>query len=377
MSQQAFKDMPKVAIIGAGLAGMQCARALLEGGIEPRLFDKGRGIGGRCATRRQPERNFDHGVPYLSAEQAAIIQPYLPANTSLTSWIKSTKGEQRTHYLTAPSMNHLAKKFAEPLRIERQKEVLQIERNAGNRWILHLADPLRGRSRTEAFDAILITAPSTQAEKLLASAAEPALHRFMEPLQAVRFDPIWAGMAIYAQTPDKQAARTDTFFECHDIGLGKLIAEYTKPGRLQPTAASNEADDENRTDAEGPSDGTAYNSETARSSTQSLLTTVSSHFVMHATPAWSLANLELSEAAAKEAFAKMLQQVQPEWDAGAELMSLQTHRWRYARCSKPLSVGSLYSADHRVGLAGDWCLGDSIEHALASGAHLAKQFLAG
>ncbi|HCD27840.1 MAG TPA: deoxyribodipyrimidine photolyase, partial [Gammaproteobacteria bacterium] len=43
--------MPKVAIIGAGLAGMQCARALLEGGIEPRLFDKGRGIGGRCATR--------------------------------------------------------------------------------------------------------------------------------------------------------------------------------------------------------------------------------------------------------------------------------------------------------------------------------------
>ncbi|WP_431268910.1 FAD-dependent oxidoreductase [Dankookia sp. P2] len=43
---------PRIAVIGAGLAGLSCARALLARGATIRLFDKGRGAGGRLATRR-------------------------------------------------------------------------------------------------------------------------------------------------------------------------------------------------------------------------------------------------------------------------------------------------------------------------------------
>ena len=36
-----------IAIIGAGMAGISCARALREAGREVVLFDKGRAAGGR------------------------------------------------------------------------------------------------------------------------------------------------------------------------------------------------------------------------------------------------------------------------------------------------------------------------------------------
>ena len=42
----------RIAIIGAGMAGLSCADALRDEGHEIALFDKGRGPGGRMSTRR-------------------------------------------------------------------------------------------------------------------------------------------------------------------------------------------------------------------------------------------------------------------------------------------------------------------------------------
>ena len=40
------------AIIGAGIAGLACAQKLKQAGRSVKLFDKGRGPGGRMSTRR-------------------------------------------------------------------------------------------------------------------------------------------------------------------------------------------------------------------------------------------------------------------------------------------------------------------------------------
>ncbi|HCZ16243.1 MAG TPA: NAD/FAD-dependent oxidoreductase, partial [Candidatus Accumulibacter sp.] len=37
---------------GAGIAGLSCATALQQAGLEVSLFDKSRGAGGRMSTRR-------------------------------------------------------------------------------------------------------------------------------------------------------------------------------------------------------------------------------------------------------------------------------------------------------------------------------------
>ena len=52
------------------------------------------------------------------------------------------------------------------------------------------------------------------------------------------------------------------------------------------------------------------------------------------------------------------------------------HRWRYARVIKPLGQPFLRSADGRLYLGGDWCLGPRIEAAWTSGTTMADALLA-
>ena len=70
-SQRATK-MPRtrrkleIAVIGAGISGLVCARLLSESGYHVRVFDKARGPGGRMATRRTGPLLFDHGAQYFT-----------------------------------------------------------------------------------------------------------------------------------------------------------------------------------------------------------------------------------------------------------------------------------------------------------------------
>ena len=61
----------EITIIGAGMAGLACAKRLVSAGYTPLMLDKGRSIGGRMATRRvtlaADEVSFDHGAQYLTA----------------------------------------------------------------------------------------------------------------------------------------------------------------------------------------------------------------------------------------------------------------------------------------------------------------------
>ena len=56
----------RIAIVGAGVAGLTGALALRDAGCEVVVFDKGRGPGGRTATRRAGALSFDHGAPVVA-----------------------------------------------------------------------------------------------------------------------------------------------------------------------------------------------------------------------------------------------------------------------------------------------------------------------
>lgn len=54
---------------------------------------------------------------------------------------------------------------------------------------------------------------------------------------------------------------------------------------------------------------------------------------------------------------------------------LRGHRWRYARTVRPLGLPCWYDDARNVGVCGDWCLGDDVSAALASGRTLASRML--
>ncbi|MGW6442713.1 NAD(P)/FAD-dependent oxidoreductase [Lentzea sp. NPDC055074] len=61
-----------VVVVGAGMAGLSCARALAEGGARVRVLDRGRVVGGRLASRRINGRYADIGAAYFVADDPAF-----------------------------------------------------------------------------------------------------------------------------------------------------------------------------------------------------------------------------------------------------------------------------------------------------------------
>lgn len=58
--------MTRVVVVGAGLAGVACARVLRAGGADVTVLDRGRVVGGRMASRSLWDRRADLGASYFT-----------------------------------------------------------------------------------------------------------------------------------------------------------------------------------------------------------------------------------------------------------------------------------------------------------------------
>ena len=64
----------RVAVVGAGLAGLAAARELRADGHEVVVVEKSRGLGGRLASRRAEGTVLDHGSPVLAAPPGTALR---------------------------------------------------------------------------------------------------------------------------------------------------------------------------------------------------------------------------------------------------------------------------------------------------------------
>ncbi|GAB3299287.1 hypothetical protein GCM10027451_00530 [Geodermatophilus aquaeductus] len=68
-------------VVGAGIAGMACARALAAAGVPVRVLDRGRRPGGRMASRTLAGRVTDLGASYVTARDgspfAAVVDDWV------------------------------------------------------------------------------------------------------------------------------------------------------------------------------------------------------------------------------------------------------------------------------------------------------------
>jgi hypothetical protein len=63
----------EIVVVGAGVSGLACARALSAGGRRARVLERARGVGGRCATRRVEGQPVDLGVAFLHGQDAGFL----------------------------------------------------------------------------------------------------------------------------------------------------------------------------------------------------------------------------------------------------------------------------------------------------------------
>lgn len=309
-----------VAIIGAGMTGITCARALADAGFDVTVFEKSRGIGGRIATRRVGKTlTIDHGAQFITARSDAFrdfMQRACKAGTA-DIWTPKTNDDQGSDddwYVGRPRMNSFLKPLAQGLNIREKATVSSIERDEKG-WQVTCA-----KGAPEIFDLVICTTPVDQARNLLATE-----HGIIQAMKDVTVAPCWALlMASEARLRvDGEVLRNPT------PNIAWMARNNTKPGR----------------GAEG------------------------SVWVVHASVDWSREHLEMDKDDAIDALLALVAEV-----AGSRKHVTtyeSAHRWRYAQTETPLGQPFIASDDHTLFVGGDWCLGARVEYAYQSGRAIA------
>lgn len=307
----------RIAIVGAGISGLSCAEPLHSAGHVIVLFDKGRGAGGRMATRQIETASgtaaFDHGAQYFTARDpgfAAAVEDWA-AKAVVAPW--PAAGDDA--WVGNPGMSAVAKTMSSALAVQWNSPVDGLRRDGGE-WFL---DPVA----EDAFDAVVIATPAEQAAPLLVAVA-PSMAAMA---QACPSAPCWTAMVAF----DERLATTADIVRQTGI-IGWAARNSAKPGRNAVET-----------------------------------------WVIQATAEWSRDHLEDTEANVVDALLHALALA-----AGIALpqpIVCIGHRWRYARANARHS-GALWDAEMRIGAVGDWLIAPRVESAWLSGRMLAERILA-
>lgn len=175
-------------IIGAGISGLLCATELCKNGRSVRLLEKGRGFGGRMATRRMGGGRLDHGAQFFTVKDPRLqvyADEWLEAGV-IKEWFRHLPGENNSdghpRYCGITGMTDVPKLLAKGLDVERSQQVTELTRD-NNLWI----------ARTDQGDCfvakeLVITAPLPQALNLLDMCGLRYANGDTEGLRAVRYE---------------------------------------------------------------------------------------------------------------------------------------------------------------------------------------------
>lgn len=312
-----------VAVVGAGLAGIACARQLVRRGVSVVLFDKGRKPGGRLSTRRAGQMRFDHGAPHFTASDARFVE--VVESWAEAGWVSPWRGRFVTitdqgredwpiePWVGVPTMSALPRALVEALNVRTSVRIGSLHADKGGWRLVDEHRDTLGTART-----VIVNTPAGQAVPLLhgtlreqASAANDAM------------DPCWTVMVVPSDPwdPGFDAAQFDAG------PLSRVTSQVAKPGR-------------------GAVAG----------------------WVLHASGAWTR---EHWEDAPEDVIAALTNAAGvPEARA-----FVKAHRWRYARARGGVEGSCLWDPAARLGACGDWCGGPGLEGAWRSGEAMAAQVL--
>lgn len=337
----------RIAVIGAGMAGIACARTLMQAGHDVHVYERLPQAGGRMRSVSGEHGSFDIGAQYFTVrdprfERALETVPGLCRPWSVSTLrVLDAQGRQSSaapaptehHWVATPDMQALPLAWAAPLwdagRLHLGQRVLRLERQAGKAgWRLHVETTEADTQAVSGFDAVVLALPAPQARQLLQTT--PLALPLVQDMAGVEMAPCWTLTLSYPMAaqaglstlgPQWNAARTT-----HERAVW-VARESSKPGRAQ-----------------------------------------SERWIVHASPQWSQ---EHRADDAPRVLAKMQKAFGEVTRIRIAPRHASTYLWPHAQTLSPLGRSHLWSAATGLGLCGDWCLGRRVEDAFVSGLELA------
>lgn len=326
-------EAPRVAVIGAGIAGSSCAHALAQAGCAVHVVDKARGSGGRLATRHmqwtdaqghQRSAALDHGAPGFAARgapfrawvaaavQAGVLSPWRPVLAAESHPLDDAE----PLHAGMPDMPAACRWLLQYLPFTPNATVERLRKMPAG-WLLEGSGPLP----TQPFDAVLLALPPAQVAPLLAEYRRDWAQRAAMALM----QPCWTLMGV------TDAPATPLAWDAARPQQGPLawvLRHANRPGRQAPAGEA--------------------------------------HWVLHARAGWSRQQLEQPPSQVQAALQAALQALLQQPLAWRHAV---VHRWRYAM---PMATGGEADAscwwDPAIGLGacGDFLGGGGVEAAWAS-----------
>ncbi|BCM92373.1 renalase [Abditibacteriota bacterium] len=313
--------MATILILGAGLSGLSAARQLQEQGHEVTIVDKGRGIGGRMATRRFEGGIFDHGAQFFTVRSEAF-QAELEKWESqkvVGEWFQGfptpdnrKPDDHYPRFRGTTGMTGIGKYLAQDLNVHLSTEIAALSYENGG-WTAKTAS---GESFSS--EKLLLTAPVPQSLALLATSGVSLPTQARETLQSLHYEPCFA-LLVQLEKPSAIPAPGAFFVEGETI---YWIADNSQKG----------------------------------------ISSIAGSVTIHSSGTFAKQHYNDSEATV----ASLLLDATKQW-LGSEPKSWQLRRWRYSKPENPINIGALHVPELNVCFAGDALNGAKIEGAFTSG----------
>jgi predicted NAD/FAD-dependent oxidoreductase len=316
----------EILIIGAGISGLLAGKILSQAGIEVKILEKSRGVGGRMSTRRFHKGIFDHGAQFFTSRNQEFrqwIEKWKDAG-AVESWFGNQSAgrqlstfENHTRFIGVNGMTSVPKQLAKELGVHTGTLIKAISM-AENYWI---AESDNGDRYSAS--AMILSAPIPQSLKLLEAGDVTIPMEEAKTLLSIEYDPCIAGLILLENASKIPPPGGMKFRE----GQIQWLGDNTQKG-ISPEATA---------------------------------------VTVHASADFSRKNFDKAEA---EIADLLIAEASP-W-LGSKVLDWQIHKWRY---SKP---GITFPAQYfeTTALDGLYMIGDGFGGAKVEGAALSGMKLA-
>lgn len=318
--------MAQTIILGAGMAGLTAARRLQRAGLDVVVIDKGRGVGGRLATRRIGDARVDHGAQFFTTrgEAFAGLIADAVADGAVEQWcLGFGEPDGYPRYRGAEGMTSFAKWLASGIDVRLGESVARIDVHDG---IVRFLD---------SHDAVIADAPQ--------AIVTPPIPQTLELLDR--------GGVVLGPSVDRRLRDTDYFATLALLAVVDGEPNVDEPGGMQFD--------------EGPFTFIAENRRKGISPIRAL--------TFHAEHDYSLRRYDDDPV---EVHDELVDMARP-WLGDATIVESQLKKWRYAGPVTPLAEATIVVEQDggRIALAGDAFAGPKVEGAFNSGLAAADALL--